>query len=112
MEAWQIALAALGIIGALCGVIYWAGQSRDDKQDERAERMEERIEKVERDIGEHGHAIARLDERTETERREIGKLRDMRHEIIEQCSRSISEFYTDSVKRITELREWVVERMK
>jgi hypothetical protein len=43
---------------------------------------------------------------------EVRSLREMRHEIIEHCSRSISDFYTDSIKRLAELREWIVERMK
>lgn len=112
MDPWQILGTAVVIVCGLVGVIYWAGQSRDDKQDTRAERIEERIERVENVVGEYGHTIARLQERSETDRQEIGKLREMRHEIIEQCSRSISEFYTDSMKRLTELREWIVERMK
>lgn len=55
--------------------------------------------------------LATLEERSQSHGQEIRGLRDMRHEIIEQCTRSISEFYTDSVKRIAELREWVVERL-
>jgi hypothetical protein len=62
--------------------------------------------------GKHHERIATLEERTGQQQQEIRGLRDMRHEIMEQCTRSISEFYTDSVKRIAELREWVVERMK
>lgn len=112
MDPWQIVSVAVVIVAGLVGVIYWSGQSRDDKQDERAERIEERIEKVEHDVGELGHSIARLDERTETDRGEIRKLRDMRHEIIEQCSRSISDFYNDSIRRLSELREWVNGKLK
>lgn len=112
MDAWQIIGIAVVIVTGLVGVIYWSGQSRDDKQDARAERMEQRIEKVEQDVSQHGHSIARLDERTGTDREEIGKLRDMRHEIIEQCSRSISNFYIDAVKRVDELKEWVSEKLK
>lgn len=56
--------------------------------------------------------VATLEERTNTQGNEIRSLREMRHEIIEQCTRSISDFYTDSIKRLAELREWVVERMK
>jgi hypothetical protein len=60
----------------------------------------------------HHERIATLEERTNSHGQEIRSLRDMRHEIIEQCTRSISDFYTDSVKRIAELREWVLERLK
>lgn len=56
--------------------------------------------------------VATLEERTNTQGNEIRSLREMRHEIIEQCTRSISDFYTDSIKRLAELREWVVERMR
>ena len=60
----------------------------------------------------HHERIATLEERTHSQSQEIRSLRDMRHEIIEQCTRSISDFYADSIKRLAELREWVVERMK
>jgi uncharacterized membrane protein len=45
MEPWLIALA-IGIACSLVGVIYWVGQNRDDKQDQRAE-------KIERTLAEH-----------------------------------------------------------
>ena len=56
--------------------------------------------------------VATLEERTNTQGDEVRKLRDMRHEIIEQCSRSVAEFYTDTLKRLDDLKEWVRERMK
>jgi len=56
--------------------------------------------------------VATLEERTNTQGEEVRKLRDMRHEILEQCSRSISDFYLDALKRVDELKEWVRERMK
>lgn len=56
--------------------------------------------------------VATLEERTNTQGEEVRKLRDMRHEILEQCSRSISDFYLDALKRLDELKEWVRERMK
>lgn len=40
MDAWQIISLAVIVVCALVGVIYWAGQNRDDKQDVRAERNE------------------------------------------------------------------------
>jgi hypothetical protein len=60
----------------------------------------------------HHERIATLEERSNSQGQEIRSLRDMRHEIIEQCTRSISDFYTDSIKRLAELREWVVDRLK
>lgn len=56
--------------------------------------------------------VATLEERTETQGDEVSKLRDMRHEIIEQCSRSISDFYINALKRVDELKEWTRERLK
>lgn len=56
--------------------------------------------------------VATLEERTNTQGNEIRSLRDMRHEIIEQCSHSIADFYNDSLKRLSELRDWIMERMK
>lgn len=105
MEPWQIVASAFGVICGLVGVIYYAGQSRDDKQDSRAERNEHTLT-------EHDRAIAELKTDMATVKAEVRSLREMRHEIIEHCTRSISDFYTDSIKRLSELREWFVERMK
>jgi hypothetical protein len=53
MDPWQIVLGAVGIVGALIGAIYVAGQRRDDKQDERVGRNEAAVR-------EHDKAIAEL----------------------------------------------------
>jgi hypothetical protein len=86
---WVLGIVVTGVIGVAVGLLLHIKE--DSKHHER---------------------IATLEERTNSHGREIRSLRDMRHEIIEQCSRSIADFYTDSVKRIAELREWLVERMK
>jgi hypothetical protein len=112
MDPWQIIGFAVVVVCGLVGVIYWAGQSRDDKQDARAERNEEAIrEHVREDVRAHERLTA-VETKVENLQIEVRSLREMRHEIIEQCTRSISDFYTDSIKRLSELRQWVVERMK
>jgi hypothetical protein len=63
-------------------------------------------------VREHDKAIAELRTDMTNVKAEVRSLREMRHEIIEHCSRAISDFYTDSIKRLGELREWFVERMK
>jgi hypothetical protein len=86
---WVLGMVITGVIGIAVGLFIHVKE--DSKQHER---------------------IATLEERTHSQGQEIRGLRDMRHEIIEQCTRSIADFYTDSLKRLAELREWVVERMK
>ena len=56
--------------------------------------------------------IATLEERTQEHGKEIRGLRDMRHEIIAQCTQSISDFYLDAIKRVGELKEWISDRLK
>lgn len=42
MEPWVWAII-VSVAGGLIGIIYWAGQRRDDKQDARAEKNEEAL---------------------------------------------------------------------
>lgn len=56
--------------------------------------------------------LATLEERSREHGTEIRSLRDMRHEIIEQCTHSISNFYVDAMKKLDELKEWVREKLK
>jgi predicted transcriptional regulator len=112
MDPWQIIGAAVVIVCGLVGVIYWAGQTRDDKQDARFDKDEAKLDTHIRDDIEAHERLKAVETKVENLQIEVRSLREMRHEIIEQCSRSISDFYTDSVKRIADLREWIVDRLK
>lgn len=111
MDPWQIIGIAVVIVSGLVGVIYWAGQSRDDKQDVRFERNEEAFHKLDEKVSAHAERIRALETQAANNKEEIGKLREMRHEIVEQCARSIADFYTDSIKRLGDIKDWVSERI-
>lgn len=95
---WVIGLAA-GIVCALVGIIYWAGQGRDDKQDARFERDEKAVsDHIKEDASMH-ERIVRVETKVETLEAEVGKIRDMRHEIIEHTTKAIAEWYTNIIER-------------
>lgn len=100
MEAWQLVTIALGVICGLIGVIYYAGQSRDDKQDARFEKNEATVkEHIRDDILAHERLKA-VETKVETLQTEVKTLRDMRHDIIEQVSHSLASWYTSILKEI------------
>jgi hypothetical protein len=97
MDPWQIVLGAVGIVGALIGAIYVTGQRRDDKQDERVGRNEAAVR-------EHDKAIAELRTDMTNVKAEVRSLREMRHEIIEQCTHALAEWYQKVVDMIAKLK--------
>jgi hypothetical protein len=104
MEPWQWAIAATLVIG-LFGGGYLLFKARVD-------RIERQLDDHIKEDAKVHERVATLEERSASHGHEIRGLRDMRHEIIEQCTRSISDFYNDSLKRLAELREWVMGRTK
>jgi hypothetical protein len=100
MEAWQIAASAFAVICGLVGIIYWAGQNRDDKQDARFTTNETNLkEHIREDIRAHERLTA-VETKVEHLQSEVGKLRDMRHEIIEQCTRALADWYSKVIEMI------------
>jgi type II secretory pathway pseudopilin PulG len=100
MDAWQVVVIALGVIGSLLGIIYWAGQSRDDKQDKRFETNENSFrEHVREDVRAHERLTA-----VETEvanlKTEVRGLREMRHDIMTHVSQSLASWYSKIVEMI------------
>lgn len=100
MDAWQVLSLAVVIVCGLVGVIYWAGQSRDDKQDTRAERNE-------KDFDDHVRDDARAHERltaVETEvaqlKAEVKGLRDKWHDLRSEITHTLASWYADIIERM------------
>jgi uncharacterized membrane protein len=97
--AWVIGVA-IGIIAALIGVIYWAGQNRDDKQDERHERTEKNLaEHIRDDIAAHERLKA-VETKVEHLEREVTGLRERWHDMRNELSETLSRWYLNVVKLI------------
>lgn len=93
MDPWAVVGIAATIICGLIGVIYWSGRSRDEKQDEAL------AEHVKDDIKAHERLTA-METEVSTLKVEVGKLRDMRHDILDQVSHSLASWYTSIVEMI------------
>lgn len=112
---WIVIGIAVTIVCGLIGVIYFAGQSRDDKQDARFDRSEEAFRAHSKEDSLMHERLVRVETKVETLESEVGKIRDMRHEIIEHTTKAISEWYASIVemvgKRFAELVA-LIERVK
>lgn len=111
---WVIGIAA-GIVCALVGVIYLAGQGRDDKQDVRFDRNEKDFsEHVKEDALMH-ERIVRVETKVEALETEVSKLREMRHDIMKHTTEALASWYASVVdivgKRFAELVA-MIERLK
>lgn len=99
MEPWLIALG-IGIAASLVGVIYWSGQSRDDKQDARAERNEKALaDHVKDDISAHERLKA-VETKVEQLDREVTGLRERWHDMRSEISTTLGNWYVSIVKMI------------
>jgi len=96
---WIIGIAA-GIVCALVGVIYWSGQSRDDKQDARFERDEKAFNDHSREDASMHERIVRVETKVETLEGEMSKVRDMRHDILDKVTRALGEWYVNILERL------------
>lgn len=90
MEPWIWALVVTGAAG-LIGVIYWAGQSRDDKQDARHERTEEAL-------ADHIERLKAVETKVETLEREVSLIRERWHDLRSEISTTLGNWYTSLVK--------------
>lgn len=98
MEPWLIALA-VSIVGGLVGIIYWAGQSRDDKQDARHERSEKALaDHVREDVSAHERLRA-VETKVESLEREVNGLRERWHDLRTEISQTLSSWYLSLVKK-------------
>jgi hypothetical protein len=111
---WIVGIA-LPVVCALIGVIYLAGQSRDDKQDARIERNEHAFNEHVRECVVKHERIVRNETKVETLETEVGKLRDMRHEMMKHTTEALASWYVSVVemigKRVAELVA-LIERVK
>lgn len=99
MEPWLIAIA-LGIACSLVGVIYLAGQNRDDKQDARFDRDEEALaDHVKDDVSAHERLKA-VETKVEHLEREVGGLRERWHDLRGEISQTLASWYTSIIKLI------------
>lgn len=100
MDAWQIVALAVGVVCALIGVIYWAGQHRDDKQDQRFDVDELAFkEHVRDDVAAHERLRA-----VETEvahlKAEVKGLREKWHDLRSEVTHVLASWYTDILDKI------------
>lgn len=99
MEPWLIAIG-VSIVGGLIGVIYLAGQTRDDKQDARAERNEKALaDHVRDDISAHERLRA-VETKVESHDREIANIRERWHDMRTEISTTLGNWYVNIVKMI------------
>lgn len=96
---WIIGIAVT-IVCALIGVIYLAGQSRDDKQDARFERAEKSLDDHAKEDASMHERIVRVETEVQVLKVEVGKIRDMRHEIMDHTTRVLSEWYTNVIEQV------------
>lgn len=113
-------LVVLGIVGPLVGALHLYGRQRDDKQDMRADKQDEKIAEGQRSLAthveanvkthaEHGERLAKLEQIAITHEKEISKLRDMRHEINAETTRTVVDNYKDMLDRLNTMRDEIVK---
>lgn len=100
MDPWAIVGAAVVIVSGLVGVIYWAGQSRDDKQDARAERNEEALrEHVREDVRAHERLTA-VETEVATLKAEVKGLREKWHDMRSEITHTLATWYNELLEKI------------
>lgn len=99
MEPWVWAIL-ISVISGLIGIIYWAGQNRDDKQDARSERNEKSLaEHIRDDINAH-ERIKALEIKVDNHDREIASIRERWHDLRSEISTTLGNWYVNIVKMI------------
>ena len=99
MEPWLWAIL-VSVVSGLIGIIYWAGQNRDDKQDARAERNEEaQADHIKDDVNAHERLKA-VEIKVEQLDREVTGLRERWHDMRGEISQTLSNWYLSVVKMI------------
>ena len=105
MDPWWLIGLGVVMITGLIGVIYAAGQGRDDKQDMRSTQSEQGTKELREDFGLLKERVVRTETKIEIHDRELEKLRDMRHDILERVTHTLAEWYTNIMDYIREKKE-------
>lgn len=94
---WAIVVS---VTAGLIGVIYWAGQSRDDKQDARFDK-DERImaDHIKDDASAHERLKA-IETKVDQLDREVTGLRERWHDLRGEISTTLGNWYVNIVKMI------------
>jgi uncharacterized protein HemX len=101
VEPWVWAIA-ITIAAGLVGIIYWAGQSRDDKQDARAERNERALaDHVRDDVSAHERLRA-VETKVDNLEREVISIRERWHDLRSEISTTLGNWYVNIVKQFTD----------
>jgi uncharacterized protein HemX len=99
MEPWIWAIV-VSIAAGLVGVIYWAGQNRDDKQDARFDRDEKALaDHIREDVSAHERLRA-VETKVDNLEREVTGLRERWHDLRTEISQTLSSWYLSIVKLI------------
>lgn len=97
MEPWLWAIA-VSVVSGLIAIIYWSGQQRDDKQDDRAERNEKVLaDHIREDVSAHERLRA-VETKVDNLEREVNGLRERWHDLRGEISTTLGNWYTSLVK--------------
>ena len=101
MEPWLIAIA-ISIVSGLIAIIYWSGQSRDDKQDARFERDENTVADHIKDDVEAHERLKAVETKVEHLEREVSLIRERWHDMRSEVSTTLGNWYTSLVKHFND----------
>ena len=100
MDPWQILGGAIVLVCSLVGIIYWAGQHRDDKQDDRAAANEKAFgEHVRDDVAAHERLKA-VETEVATLKAEVSGLRQRWHDLRGEITHTLASWYSDIIGKI------------
>lgn len=96
---WAIG-GAFGTICALIGIIYAAGQRRDDKQDERAGHTEGALERLAETAAASKERLRAAEIEIQVLKSEVAGLRERWHEQQGDTARALASWYTSIVEQM------------
>lgn len=100
MDPWQIIGSILAIACALIGVIYYAGQHRDDKQDDRHSRNEKEFSEHVRDDIAAYERLRAVETEVANLKSEVKGLREKWHDLRSEITHTMATWYTDIMDRL------------
>jgi hypothetical protein len=100
MDPWQIIGIAVVIVCSLVGVIYWAGQHRDDKQDARFDTDEAAFKEHVRDDVDAHERLKAVETEVATLKAEVSGLRQRWHDLRGEITHTLSSWYVEIIEKI------------